>query len=247
MAKSSDKNQDFSSYNALPISDSPIQSIDNIEQMLNQAQYLIDNNLVPNSFKTPQQIVTAVAMGRNLDMDAITSLNSFDVIQGTPTIKSKLIPGVLSRKGVALQVIKDYEPVYLTRKVPKKDSEGKLLLDDDGNIQYYKNDDGTYLTDDTEIDRITTVRVHRYYPNIGVVVNDVSFNLAIAKASGWYPDKENWRKLTPYMMMARCISRVARIAAGDYMHGLYDEYEILDTLNVNYDVDTETGEVTIKD
>lgn len=45
--------------------------------------------------------------------------------------------------------------------------------------------------------------------------------------------------------MARCISRAARIAAGDYLHGLYDEFEILDSINADYEINPDTGEIKI--
>lgn len=214
------------------------------QSMLDHAQYLIDQGLVPVSYKTPQQIVTAISMGKNLDMDPITALNSFDVIQGTPAIKSKLVPAVLSRKGVAVKVVQDYEPVLVKKKIPIKDADGNVITIDNV-VQYYKNEDGSFVTEDKEIDRVTTVKILRYYPNIGVVDQDISFYLSTAKSASWYPDKDNWRKLTSYMMMARCISRAARIAAGDYLHGLYDEFEILDSMNIDYNVDPETGEVKV--
>lgn len=222
-----------------------ISSVSNFDSMFELAQDLIKKQLVPFSFKTPQQIITAISMGRSLGMDEITSLNCFDVIQGTPAIKSKVIPGLLARKGVAIQVLKDYEPVYFTRKVPIKSDDGKIVIDENGQIKYYKDENGEYITEQKEIDRVTTIKVIRYFENIGVVENEISFHLSQAKSAGWFPDKENWVKLTAYMMMSRCISRAARIAASDLISGLYDEYEVLDSSDLKYTVDVETGEIKV--
>jgi hypothetical protein len=217
-----------------------------LQDQFDQAQYLIDNKLVPNQFKTPQQIVAAISIGSSIDMDPITSLNSIDLIQGNHAIKSKMIPGLLARKGIAIKVLKDYEPI--TKKVPTviKGEDGKPLLDAEGNMKYYKDPNGEVIYKDVEIDRITEVEFTRVFPGIGPVTNVISFKLSYAEDAEWYPNKPNWKKMPSYMMMARCITKGARIVASDVLAGLYDDYETAEFTNASFDIDDE-GHLIIED
>lgn len=212
----------------------------NIDDLFNKAQNLIDKKLVPATIKKPEEVVSIIQIGEGLGMNPTTALNSIDLIQGAVAVKAKVIPGLLAKHGVAIQVIKDYEPIIERKKVPKfiinADKKKEFVFDADGNPEYFKDPEtGEYVYKEEIIDYVTQVRFKRYFPNIGVVENDVEFRWSDCVTAGW-DTKSNWQKMPKYMMMARCISRGARIAASDIIGGLYDEYELADAYNVKIDI-----------
>ena len=221
--------------NELAIIQNEENSIDNL---FSRAQVLIDKKMVPSTIKKPEEVVSIIQIGEGLGMNASTALNSIDIIQGSIAIKSKIIPGLLAKHGVAIQVLSDYEPVIEQKKVPKfvvKDKKKEFVFDDEGNPVFFTNPDGSFMIKDEIIDYVTKVRFKRNFPGIGVIENDIEFKWSDAVAAGW-DSKPNWQKMPKYMMMARCISRGARIAAADIIGGLYDDLEIRDAYNVNVNI-----------
>lgn len=169
-------------------------ALQSINKMMDAAQFLIDNNLIPKARTTPKaaEVVMIIATGQSLGMDPITSVNSIDLIQGRVSVQSRIIPGLLSRKGIAVNLIQDYEPVY-GDPIPMRDDEGKPVINEDGVVKYYKDPDGNYIR--KEVDRVTTLEfVRDFGGDIGVVRNKISFYWSDAVKAGWI-QKDNWSKL----------------------------------------------------
>lgn len=210
-----------------------------LSDLFSRAQTLIDKKMVPANIKKPEEVVSIIQIGEGLGMNPTTALNSIDLIQGAIAIKAKVIPGLLAKHGIAMQVLQDYEPVIEKEKVAKFsiNAAGKKepVFDKDGNPEFFMNPDGTYMTKDKIVDYVTKIRFKRFFPNIGLVENDIEFKWSDAISAQW-DGKPNWQKMPKYMMMARCTSRGARIAASDVIGGLYDEFELADAYNVNLQV-----------
>jgi hypothetical protein len=212
-------------------------NLKSINSVFDVAKMLMDLNLLPKTRNplTVAQVATAIEVGNTVGMSPIISVNSIEFIEGNVTWKTKVIPGLLSQKGIAIQVIQDYEPEYLEKNVPILDENKNPKTDQEGRVLFYKNEDGSYIKNKTEIDRVTTVRFIREFPGLGFVQNEISYRLSDAKSADLYPKKDNWLKLTRQMMMARCISRGARLFASDVVAGLYDNTEMAE-LNNDYDI-----------
>jgi hypothetical protein len=157
------------------------------------SKYLLDNNLVPAGIK-PSDVRLILARGMALNMDAITAISSIDIIGGKPSLQAKVIPALLSQHNVYLEVLKDYDPIYETKTFPKKDKEtGEVLEDENGNTIYYTNPDGSILTKEIEIDRITEVKFIRFLPNGEKIENTCKFLFSWAKLAGWVTkDEVSW-------------------------------------------------------
>jgi hypothetical protein len=209
-----------------------------VETYFDQAQYLMDKNLVPKSYSKPEHIVMAISYGSQLGLDPVTSLNSIDIIENRIAIQARIIPGLLAKHGIAIEVIKDFEPVYERKPLVVKGEDGKPVVTPEGNMTYYRDENGDVMYKETEVDRITTLRFKRYFPNIGVTSSEISFRLSDAKKAGWM-SKQNWNKLPSFMCMARCISRGARLFGSDVIAGLYDNYEVAEFTDTEFDVDSE--------
>lgn len=201
-----------------------------IEELLQQAKFLMDQKLVPSSIKSPQAVMMIIKAGANLGMDPITALGNIDFIEGNVAIRAKMLAGILTGKGVGIQILQDDEPIIEKKpvpimeevngtKIPKTDSEGKIV--------YYRDENGDIIYKEKELDRITTIRFTRYFENIGVVTNDISFRLSMAQDAGWL-SKSNWQKMRTYMMTSRCLARGSRIVASDLVGALYTDEEVRD-------------------
>ena len=209
-----------------------------LELGFEKANFLIEKKLAPAAFNKPEQLLLVIKMGEGLGMDPIQSINSIDLIQGQLAIKAKMIPGLLAKHGIAIEVLKDYEPIYKETPVYMKDDKGGFMKDESGQFIYHKDPETgkTLYKQEPTGDFITTVRFKRHFPNIGVVTNDASFKWSMAVSAEWHL-KSNWKKMPEYMMMARCITRGARIAAADIMGGLYDNYEVSEFSGAEIEID----------
>lgn len=226
-----------------------LSSSSSIDTALNYAETLMEKKLVPSTIKSPHHILGIIKIGESLDMDPITALNSIDIIQGAYSIKAKMLAGLLTRNGVSIEVIKDFEPVYEEKiqYITEEDEEGNKMpvMDDEGRLKVYRDYDGSPKTKKKQVDNITTIRFKRHFPNIGVVTNDVSVKWSDAVQAGW-TNKPNWQKMPKYMMTARCLARGARLIASDLISGLYTDYETAEFTDANFDVD-EDGNLIVDD
>ena len=200
----------------------------NLNNTVEASKALVEMNLLPK-LRTPltlPQVATAIELGKAVGLDPITALNNIDFIEGSPSWKSKIIPGLLAKAKVAIKVVKDYEPEYVEKNIPIKGEDGKPIVDENGVVKFYKDQDGNYMKEKTEIDKVTTVKFIRIIPGIGLIENEISYRLSDAKSADLYPKKDNWLRMPRQMMMARCISRGARLYASDIVAGLYDSTEL---------------------
>ena len=208
-------------------------------------QELIEKKLIPAGIKTSEMAAQIIEMGQSLGMTPQVALNSIEMIQGNLAIKAKIIPGLLNKKGIALRIIHDYEPVYVETMQPvvlrvQDPTTGAVTPKMIGDKPAYElNEDGTIkmVPVKTLKDYVTKVEIIRDFGGaIGVVKNEVEFTWSMAVSAGW-DSKQNWKQNPRYMMMARTISRAARIAAADVIGGLYDNYEVMDFSDVDYSVE----------
>lgn len=222
-----------------------------MENVIPRVEYLRENKLIPPSIKTTEQAIAIIQMGATLGMNEGVALQSLEYISGSLTIKAKIMGGLLSKNGIATRVVKDKEPVYKTVLKPilkfKTLENGDVVPDtnSDGKPKYVLNEDGSVATREDKVleDYVTTIVFKRYYEAINEVVeNEVSFYWSDAVSAGW-STKSNWTANPRYMMYARCLTRGARMAAGDIVGGLYDNLEMLDVADTKYKVGDD-GEVT---
>lgn len=214
-----------------------------------QAQLLIDEKIAPTSLKKAADVYMVIKAGESMGLDPIASLNSIDFIQGNVALKAKAVPGLLSRAGICVELVKDYEVVVIDKKripIMEKNKDGKKVPKmKDGVPQFYKEEDGSYMMKEIT-DRVTTLRFVRFYPNLGkdgyLNKQEISFYWSDAENAKWI-GKQNWKNLPRYMMLARCLIRGARLWAGDVIAGMYDNLETAEFTNTKH-ITTEDGEVT---
>lgn len=190
---------DVISYNSQNLSQ-------NVTQIRETAEYLNVSNLIPGSFKDKaghvklDQVILAINAGARIGLDPIASVNSIDIIDGRVCIQSRMLTGLLASKGIAIEIIKDYEPVIKKTKSVRmvKDAEGNptpMIDEITGHIKYYLDHDGLPLEKEKIVDLVSTLRFTRDYGgNVGVKSTEVSVYWSDVQKAGW-DTKSNWTKL----------------------------------------------------
>lgn len=217
-----------------------------MQDLRSQLQQMIDNKVVPANIKNVETAMAIAAYGETLNMSPAVALNSIEMLLGTPSIKSKVIPGLLSRRNISLNLIKDCEPIYEEKLAPvvkytQNQTTGAVEpVMINGKPAYELNEDGSLKMVPTKqiVDYETVVEIVREYPGLGVQRNRAGFKLSMARDAGWL-DKPNWKQNKVYMMSARAITRAARFFASDIIGSLYDEHEQRDINNIEYTIDDE--------
>ena len=98
-----------------------------LDDMFRFAQYAVKSGLVPDSFKTPEQVLIAVQTGAEIGLRPMKALSSICVIKGTPTLWGDVALALVKNSGL-LEYCDEYFEL-----------DGKRLTSKD--INYSKLDD----------------------------------------------------------------------------------------------------------
>ena len=222
------------------------------DDMFQRAQIMIDKNLIPAGIKKAEDVVVIVNKGAQLGMDPLTAVNSMHLIQGNVALKSSVIPGLLAKAGIGVELIKDMEPVMKRTPAYLRGEDGKILpADEEGVFKYYKDPEGNVAYKDEQVkvndhpEFVTTIRFSRYFKDMQKTISsDYSFYWSDAVKAKW-TGKDNWKKLPRFMMYARCVVRGARGVASDVIGGLYDTHEVVEFTRAEYDIDANNDAIPI--
>lgn len=100
-------------------------------------------------------------------------------------------------------------------------------------------------TDGTD-DVRTSVKIFRKIKELDLVMEyDHSKTWNECAIAGW-TEKDNWSKYPKNMLRARTISEALRLYCADILQGIYSTDEILDTMEVTYELDEEGNVEDIK-
>ena len=185
-------------------------------------QTLVNGRFLPSHIKTAETAFSIAQMGKELGMQPMQSFHQIISIKGRLTLSAKAQGALLKKGGVIYEVLKYNEYVYLNL-------DGQRLVyspvplfkrsSDEYKNHYYTN--------------ITTIKFSREYPVLSggfhKVEETISFSLSDAHKQGLLT-KDNWERMQPEMLYARCLARGANIVGPDLMLGLYSTQEILDSL-----------------
>lgn len=73
-------------------------------EMQEQAKVLIKSGFLPPQLRTPEQVMSVVATGRELGLGMMQSIRSIDIIQNRPAIKPRLMLALAFEKGLIQDV-----------------------------------------------------------------------------------------------------------------------------------------------
>ena len=175
-----------------------------LDDMFRFAQYAVKSGLVPDSFKTPEQVLIAVQAGAELSLPPMKALSSICVIKGRPTLWGDTALGLV-RNSEKLEYCKEFFEVN-----------GKVLADKD--IQYEKLE--LYpagLTATCETKRVgETEPVFR------------TFSVADAKLAGLWKKAGPWTTHPKRMLMYKARAFNLRDTFPDILGGMHLTEEMID-------------------
>lgn len=175
-----------------------------LDDMFRFAQYAVKSGLVPDSFKTPEQVLIAVQAGAELSLPPMKALSSICVIKGRPTLWGDTALGLV-RNSDKLEYCKEFFEVN-----------GKVLADKD--IQYEKLE--LYpagLTATCETKRVgETEPVFR------------TFSVADAKLAGLWKKSGPWTTHPKRMLMYKARAFNLRDTFPDILGGMHLTEEMID-------------------
>jgi hypothetical protein len=191
------------------------------EEVLADAQHLIDSNFLPGHIKKPEQVVVITQKGRELGFTMMASLQSLYVVNNTVALMGSALMKKLSDGEVEWKTLYDYEPVYIAG--GKKGTEEELL------------EQGINIREDEiskskkVVDGITVIRFRRpskleetgYREEIG------KFSYIEANTAGLFK-KDNWKNYLRLMMWWRAFSIGGKRIGSDLTMGM-STVEELDT------------------
>lgn len=220
-----------------------------LDDMLKFGETICKSNLSP--LKTPQDVVAALLMGRELGMGVMVSINNIYPINGKASSGIHIIAGQLLKAGISYKVLSDYEPVFAIAIKGAPDGEGKATYITVKKEPYsYELKDGE-IRGKSVIDIVTIIEFSRVLKQ-----PDGSF-IPMTIVSKFYKSdipedfisgakaKDNYLKYENVMMYTRCFTNGSKRIADDVILGLYETSELADANNVPYKV--EDGVATIID
>jgi hypothetical protein len=83
----------------------------NTEDALEFSKHLILSGVLPKSYNKPETVLVAMQMGKEIGLNAVSSIFGIDIIQGRPALSSRLMLALVWGSGCALKTVKDCEPV----------------------------------------------------------------------------------------------------------------------------------------
>lgn len=247
------KKEELTVNQSTQVATTSFEDFKSLDDMLKFGETICKSNLSP--LKTPQDVVAALLMGRELGMGVMVSINNIYPINGKASSGIHIIAGQLLKAGISYKVLSDYEPVFgiAIKGSPKENEKGEMK---DTYITVKKEPYSYVLKEGemrgkTVLDVVTIIEFSRVLRQ-----PDGSF-IPMSIISKFYKSdipedfisgakaKDNWLKYENVMMYTRCFTNGAKRIADDVILGLYETSELADANNVPYKV--EDGVATIID
>lgn len=83
----------------------------NIEQKIQIANILLRSGMLPQHYKSPESVITAILYGKELGFSPIRSLNTINVIQGKPTLSAEGLKSLAISHGAKIKTIEWTETI----------------------------------------------------------------------------------------------------------------------------------------
>jgi hypothetical protein len=183
-------------------------------------QILIDGKWLPSHVPTVEAAFTIRQMGMELNIPTMQAFHNIIPIQGKLTLTATLKSALIRRGGVVYTVIRDAEYMY--------NENGEIVF-----TKFPKYRGGSQDWVDKYMGRVTTVKGFRYIMG-EKIEQEVSFSTIDATAMELM-EKDNYKRMLPQMLAARCVSKLSTMFAADLILGLPTTEEVIeDTKHLDY-------------
>lgn len=192
--------------------------VDSWDERVIVAEKMLEGQMIPSSFSSPESVISVIEMGTELGMGPWAALNHIITIQGKVTLTLNAMLSIARSKGVLIKVVKDYE---LTE-VAVRTKEGVKKIQDRTTSVVVTRGEDIYSPSGKLLDsRISEYVYTKFWAEA------VKADLA---------SKDNWKKMPRQMLRARTITEALRLYAADIILGMYESTEIGDANNIIIDI-----------
>jgi hypothetical protein len=204
-----------------------LETLDNPEKNLSKLdifdllQILIDGKWLPEHIPTVEAAFTIRQMGLELGIPTMQAFHNIIPIKGKLTLSAVCKSALIRRGGVIYTVLRDAEYMY---------NEGGGQMDF---TKFPKYRTGSEDWTNKYMGRVTTIKAFRVV--LGErIEQEVSFSTLDAMSMGLM-EKDNWVRMLPQMLLARCVSKLSVMFAADLILNLPTTEEIIeDSRDMDY-------------
>jgi hypothetical protein len=186
------------------------------EALFETFDLLIKGNWLPDHIKTKEVAFTMYQMGKELGFKTMQSFHYIIPIKGKLTLSAKAISALMRKGGVAYTVTRYAHFQYVI--------DGKLTFSP---YLLYSRDseehDKYCIGRVSEVEAYRTVNGRELKQTVHYTTDDAENAKLITK--------ENWQRMLPDMLTARCVSRLGVVFGSDLLLGLMSTEEYIDTLD----------------
>lgn len=230
------ENDKTSGNQSLELANTSFDSFKSLEDMLKFGATICKSRLSP--LDTPQDVVAALLMGKELGMGVMVSINNIYPINGKASSGIHIIAGQLLKAGISNELLSDNEPVFNIAIEGITDAEGKKT------VIVVKKEPYSYTLKEGEhrgktiVDRVTIIKFNRLLkqPNGEYIPMETISKFYKSDIPNGYLDgpkaKDNWLNWMPVMMYTRCFTNGAKRIGDDVILGLYETSELADLNNI---------------
>lgn len=182
------------------------------------AEKMIEGQMIPSSFSTPESVISVIEMGTELGLGPWASLNNLITIQGKVTLTLNAMLSIARSKGVLVNVIKDFELIP----IEVRTKEGLKKTHDRGSVVVVTRGEDIC----SPSGKVLESRVGEY--------TYTKYWQEAVKAE--LTTKDNWKRMPRQMLRARAITEALRLYAADILLGMYESTEIGDDKGIIIDL-----------
>ena len=95
------------------------------------SKHLILSGVLPKAYTKPETVLLAMQMGKEIGLNAVSSIFGIDIIQDKPALSGKLMASLVWASGCAIKTVKDFEPIY-------SEGENPEIIDYQTVIKFYR-------------------------------------------------------------------------------------------------------------
>ena len=219
--------------------------------MLSFAEQVLKSGLKPTYIKTPQDVVSAIIMGRELGFSPFVSMNNIYPIEGKPTVGVHLFTALALKNKTTYEILDDFKPIHSYTDSMGNSYETSYLKDNkdtyfvaafapDKIPKGFKPPEGKVVVwkSVTPIDYITRIRFDRVMTDGKIWTITHSYKYSEAVQAG-LANKDNWKKQPKTMTRTRCLVAGIKLIGGDYTQGLVETTEMADSVGKVINIDEE--------
>lgn len=203
--------------------------------------------------KSREDVAIAIIAGKQLGISWVSAVNNIYPIEGRATLGIHIMQAICLKNKIVTKVIRDAQPLYAFAKFLK---EGQVDRSYPTRYSFETKPLEGETMSPTPVDYVTTLSMKRIIKMPDGSFETIEYSKTFKRSDAErivngagqsvLETKSAWKNYFPDMLYASAWRPIAKKIADDLFQGMYETTEMLDTSNIDYDMN-ESGKVVIKD